>query len=117
LDTSQETLLSPNPLLHAVSAIELPLVDALRHRKPVQHDVMLPHQVWAYLYNADPKAFEGQLLPGGRQQVFFLVGGLGTVTFGFFKQTVVFLFCTHKPSSAGCIALAKASYDLPCSEI
>ncbi len=51
-------MLKPNPLLPAVSTLKLPLLDNKKKKVLSDQELLLPHKVWAALYQIDKQAFE-----------------------------------------------------------
>jgi hypothetical protein len=61
-------MLKPNPLQQAIAFVSLPVV-WMKRRVVVENAMLLPHLVFAALFEESPQAFQDHLLPGGPQQV------------------------------------------------
>lgn len=64
----KERLLKPNQLAGALASVKLSILDRLQRQHEVEHAILLPHLIWAALWEAGPAVFERHMLPAGKQQ-------------------------------------------------
>ncbi len=68
-DRDLDKLLVANPVESALFKVSLPMVTPLKQRVTAEQSLLMPHLLWAALYDSDPATFQRLFIPAGPQQV------------------------------------------------